>query len=221
MDNNLLEQVLQLMETHVEGVTFRRGWQDSWGSRLLEGPVVCGEIASQKREGVRVETVLRFSLFAPQERQREEVAASLDQVIQTYCLGCSSSRWERVEADSLARLPSLVLELTFQGATLTPQGTQVVLGGKSYTAAGYSVEVSLSGEEITAVGEDVPFAVKEPRIEYRVELRGVAAQGLERMAVFTAQVGESTFTGCRWKTLDTDAATAVFIASGCQGKEEP
>ena len=63
------------------------------------------------------------------------------------------------------------------------------LGGKSYRAAGVSAAMSLSGNELVAIGEEVPFAVEDARWEYQVELRGIQAAGLERLAVFTAQIG--------------------------------
>ena len=94
------------------------------------------------------------------------------------------------------------------------------LGGKSYRVAGVSVAMSLSGKELVAIGEGVPFAVEDARWEYQVELRGIQAAGLERLAVFAAQIGDARYTGCRWKKLDLASGTAVFLASGCEGKED-
>ena len=45
------------------------------------------------------------------------------------------------------------------------------LGGKSYRVAGVSVAMSLSGKELVAIGEGVPFAVEDARWEYQVEFR--------------------------------------------------
>ena len=52
------------------------------------------------------------------------------------------------------------------------------------------------------------------------ELEGVDLTGLESTGVFTAQVGDRVYTGCRWKKLDLQEGTAVFLAAGCEEEDE-
>lgn len=83
------------------------------------------------------------------------------------------------------------------------------------------MSLSLSGEELVSVGEEEPFALRDPGVQYQVELEGLQnASGLERMAVFTAQIGKARYTGCRWKRLELTAGKAVFLAANREEMEE-
>ena len=88
MAEELLDQVIQLLEEPLAGVELRRAWGPGWASRLLEGPVASGEVLSHHREGDRQETVLRFSLFAPEAQERREAAAALEAAVAQLCPGC-------------------------------------------------------------------------------------------------------------------------------------
>ena len=113
---------------------------------------------------------------------------------------------EEEREDSQTRLPCLSLRLVFAGGAL---GMVVKLGGKNYKAAGAVVSASQSGTELTSVGEETPFALRDVRREYQVELRGIDTDGLERMAVFTAELGGRVYTGCRWKALPKPAGVTI------------
>ena len=217
MAEELLDQVIQLLEEPLAGVELRRAWGPGWASRLLEGPVASGEVLSHHREGDRQETVLRFSLFAPEAQERREAAAALETAVVQLCPGCVEIDREEEREDSQTRLPCLSLRLVFAGGAL---GMDVKLGGKNYKTAGAVVSASQSGTELTSVGEETPFALRDVRREYQVELRGIDTDGLERMAVFTAELGGRVYTGCRWKTWEYGTGTAVFLATGCEEKEE-
>ena len=88
MAEELLDQVIQLLEEPLAGVELRRAWGPGWASRLLEGPVASGEVLSHHREGDRQETVLRFSLFAPEAQERREADAALEAAVVQLCPGC-------------------------------------------------------------------------------------------------------------------------------------
>ena len=149
MAEELLDQVIQLLEEPLAGVELRRAWGPGWASRLLEGPVASGEVLSHHREGDRQETVLRFSLFAPEAQERREAAAALEAAVVQLCPGCVEIDREEEREDSQTRLPCLSLRLVFAGGAL---GMVVKLGGKNYKAAGAVVSASQSGTELTSVG---------------------------------------------------------------------
>lgn len=215
---DLLEELTQLFEEHLPQVDFRQRW--GWGSRLLEGPVVSGETLSRVVSGDQVEVVLGFTIFAPEPSQRENTANSMESLVRQHCPGCEEIRREEEREDSLTRLPCLVLRLVFGGGeSVGIEGVPVIVGGKTYQASGVSLSVSVSGTELTAIGEELPFAVRNQETQYQVELSGIDAGGLELLAVFTAEVGDRIYTGCRWKELNFAGRKAVFLASGCEEKE--
>lgn len=221
MTNDLLDSLLELLEEKVTGVEFRRAWGPGWGSRLMEGTVASGEVLSRRWAGSSQETVVRLSLFGGDASRRREAAASIEEAVLAYCPGCVGLLQEEEKEDTQTRLSCLSLRMTFTGGEATSaQGMQVTLGGQAYTVAGAAVTVALSGEELTAVGEEIPFALRDAQREYQVELTGIQVQGLERMAVFTAQIGSTLYTGCRWKKLNYAQGTGVFLASGCEEQEE-
>lgn len=217
----LLEQLLELLESQVAGVEFRRAWAPGWGSRLLEKPVVSGQVASHRRSGATTETEMRLSVFGPEASQREETASAVEEAVRVNCPGCGELSREEEQEDSVTKLPFLPLKLVFSsGSDVGVQGLTVILGGKSYTAAGATVSVSLSGEELVSVGEEVPFGMRNSQTQYQVELEGIDTTGLEGLAVFTAQVGSKVYTGCRWKKLDLQGGKATFLAANCEEKED-
>ena len=219
MGTDLLAQVLECFAQQVPGVRFCRGYGPGWGTRLLTEPLVSGEVASQEREGESRETVLRFTLFPLEEAQGEQLLAQLWDLLPQRFPGCLRLEREPGAADSLTQLRKLAFRAVFGGGE-DGQGLALVLGGKSCRASGATVKAAFSGKPLTAVGEESPFALEGAQGEYQVELRGLRTQGLERLASFTAQVGDREYTGCRWSRLELPQGTAVFTASGCKEKEE-
>lgn len=218
---DLMEELFALLQGSMKDVEFRKAWGPGWGSRLLEHPVVSGKVVSERWSGNSRETVMQLSVFAPDASQREEVGAALEELVWANCPGCREILRDGEQEDSLTRLPYFTVQLTFSGGEETSvQGIPLLLDGKPYSAAAVSVSVSVSGEELTAVGEEVPFAVRDARTEYQVALEGIETTGLERLSVFTAQVGNTEYTGCRWKKLDLQTGNATFLAARCEEKEE-
>ena len=219
--NELLEEALEWFSQQVEGVEFRAAWGDGWGSWLPAGPVVCGEVAGQRLSGGRGQVTLRFSVFAGDEARRAQVLEELWALLVQDCPGCGELRRGAGQTDGLTRQRYLTLEGDFSGEGFSPQGVEVLLGGKACRAAGFSITALGPGDPLVAVGEEEPFAYAWGEGRYQVELEGLQSPwGLERLASFAACVGESRFTGCRWKTLELPAGRAVFVAAGREEKED-
>ena len=106
----------------------------------------------------------------------------------------------------------LAIPCAVEFAGLDEGGGEVTLGGKTYPIAGWSIAVSTEGRELVSIGESQAFALEDRRTRYTVELEGLDTQGLERLASFTAKLGESpeTYVGCRWKSLSQNRG--VFVS---------
>ncbi len=153
-ETDLLEGLLELFQENVENVDFRRAYDPGWGTRLLVRPVVCGQVAAQRLQDGRQETELVFWIFAPEESQREQVLSALWSLLREQCPGCGELTRETGRTDNLTRHRCAVLRALFSGEEgLSLQGREILLGGKAYRAAGISVSLSLSGEELVSVGE--------------------------------------------------------------------
>ena len=48
---SLLDSLCQLLGPELEGGELRRAWGPGWGSRLVRGPVVSGEVLSTRWAG--------------------------------------------------------------------------------------------------------------------------------------------------------------------------
>ena len=70
---SLLDSLFQLLAPQLEGVELRRAWGPGWGSRLVRGPVVSGEVLSARWAGHSQETQVRLTVFAPEASQRREI----------------------------------------------------------------------------------------------------------------------------------------------------
>lgn len=215
--DNLLQELFQALGPRLEGVDLRPAWGPGWGSRLVEGPVLSGEVLSRRQAGGSGRDALRLTLFAPDASALEGAASALEEAVEEGCPGCLGLTRQAQRVDSATGLVCLPLELELGSGGVG--GIPVKLGGWDYTAAGAAVTAALSGEALTAVGEEAPFAWRGGA-QYQVELSGLHAAGLERMALFTAQVGGVRYTGCRWKQLEPAAGKAVFLAAGCEGEGE-
>ena len=80
MVTDLLDGLLDFLSQQLEGVEFCRAWSPGWGSRLVEQPVVSGEVLSSQWTGEQGETVIRLSVFAPGGRALREAGYVLEDV---------------------------------------------------------------------------------------------------------------------------------------------
>ena len=131
---SLLDSLFQLLAPQLEGVELRRAWGPGWGSRLVRGPVVSGEVLSARWAGQSQQTQVRLMVFAPEASQRREIAEALEEAVRQCCPGCVELCREGEREDSQTRLGCLPLRLTFGSGGVA--GLEVKLGGKTYPAAG-------------------------------------------------------------------------------------
>ena len=82
---SLLDSLFQLLGPQLEGVELRRAWGPGWGSRLVRGPVVSGEVLSARWAGQSQETQVRLTVFAPEASQRRETAEALEAAVRQCC----------------------------------------------------------------------------------------------------------------------------------------
>ena len=83
----LLEELLEFLRENLPEADVRRAWGPGWGSRLLERPVVSGQVYSHMRSGTAQETVLLLSVFAQDASTREETANSMETMLREKCPG--------------------------------------------------------------------------------------------------------------------------------------
>ena len=159
----LLEQLLELLESQVAGVEFRRAWAPGWGSRLLEKPVVSGQVASHRRSGATTETEMWLSVFGPEASQREETASAVEEAVRVNCPGCGELSREEEQVDSVTKLPFLPLKLVFSsGSDIGIQGLTVILGGK-HCGGAPRYQCPFPGKNWCLWGRKSPLVCEIPR----------------------------------------------------------
>lgn len=89
---SLLDSLFQLLGPQLEGVELRRAWGPGWGSRLVRGPVVSGEVLSARWAGQSQETQVRLTVFAPEASQRREIAEALEAAVR-QCGSAAPAAW--------------------------------------------------------------------------------------------------------------------------------
>ena len=65
---SLLDSLFQLLGPQLEGVELRRAWGPGWGSRLVRGPVVSGEVLSARWAGGRRSRLVWPGALASKQR---------------------------------------------------------------------------------------------------------------------------------------------------------
>ena len=228
--HELLNELLSLFEHNIPSADFFRAYQAGKGSRRPERPVVTGEVDGEVIKPGSEELKLRFRIYLPEENglnTAEEIFAAICKLCGESYPGFSAISRGAAERDKTTGLLSVVCTLSFltqgsggsggSGGTGTTYGCKVILGGKEYTASGVKTSMSSSGKNLISIGETEPFAVAGEETEYTVELQGIETAGLDRLAGFTAEIGEGSnrmkYQNCRWKQLSDVLRKAVFVSA--------
>ena len=225
--HELLEALLALFGENIPGADFSRAYQGSAGSRVPKRPAVTGEVDGETIKPGSEELKLRFRIYLPEQdglEQAEEIFAAMCKLAGESYPGFSAISRGAAERDKTTGLLMVVCSLSFLtqgsggsdggGATY---GCKVILGGLEYLISGVKTSVSSSGKSLISIGETEPFAVLGEGTEYTVELEGIETAGLDRLASFTAEIGEgenkAVYRNCRWKQLSDVLRKAVFVSS--------
>lgn len=215
----LFSGLLELFRAQIPEVDFFDAYPGRPGSRMLSRPTVVGEVCGETLKQGSEEVKLRFSIFLPagtEGKLAENIFASMCALAGKHYPGFSAiSRGEmkRDGSTGLLKVECFLSFLTVTGGTA--QGCRAVLGGREYRVSGIKTSVNRSAEELISVGETEPFALRNEKTEYTVELEGINVSGLDRLAGFTAELGEgpdAVYLGCRWKSISDVLRKAVFLS---------
>lgn len=220
----LLSALLALFNQHLSGVDFLPAWEARPGSRHLDRPLVTGEVDSEMVKPASKEVRFRFRIYltaGETARAGQEIFAEMCRLAGEHYPGFSAIARGGADRDKTTGHLVIPCTLTFltseeSGGSTPGEGVKVTLGGRAYTADSAKVSMEFSGKELISVGEVNPFAVLDPAVRYMVELSGIAPEGLEKMAGFTAVIGGepgTTYKNCRWKSMSAALKKAVFTAA--------
>ena len=213
----LLSQLLTLFSQEISQADFRPGYAPEAASRLPDRPVVAGEVDAETVKPSSQEIRLKFSIFLPPAQSpalAEDLFTRMCALAREEYDGFSAVSRGSVIRDAVTGLLEVPCTLTFLREDSSGGGgaaVEVVVGGRALTATSVKTSFASHGVDLIAVGEEEPFARTAQPTEYTVELDGVETVGLERLAAFTAQVGEAEYAACRWKTLAP--GKAVFTST--------
>lgn len=218
--SELLDSLLALFGENISEADFFRAWRGRAEFRRFSRPVVTGEVDGETVKPGSEETRLRFRIFLPEEAgadKAEEIFAAMCTLAGEKYPGFSAISRGSADRDKATGLLAVTCSLSFlsQSGGAEAQGSKVVLGGLEYRISGFKTSVNRKSQDLVSIGETEPFAVLGEETEYTVELEGLDVSGLERLAGFTAELGESptvVYQGCRWKSLSDVARKAVFVS---------
>lgn len=217
----LLNELLEMFGEKITAADFAKAYECRAAQRRLTKPLVTGEIDSESVKSGSEELRLCFKIFLPESVSAdaaEEIFAEMCTLAAQNYTGFSAISRGGAAVDNTVGLLTVECALSFtqQSADGLAQGVRAVLGGREYRVMGCKTSVAQGGSNLVAIGESVPFAVLNESTEYTVELEGIEVLGLERLAAFTAELGEASpviYRGCRWKTLNDVLNKAVFVSS--------
>lgn len=220
-----LTQLLALFSEKISQAVFTRTYPGREASRLPQIPIVTGEILSEELQETSTQARLGFRIYLPPHcgaDTAEELFMKMCRLCSEHYSAFSAISREATERDSTTGLLTVLCTLTFVETTLA-QGTglhSVTLGGKEYSVQGVSVAMKYSEEPLVAIGESEPFAVQNEKTTYTVTVTGIQTLGLERVAGFTAVIGDTTYTGCRWTLISGALQKAVFVSEHRRDNDE-
>ena len=214
-----LAQLLALFREHIPQAEFRAGYQPAAAARVPALPVVAGEVDSEVLKPGSREIRLKFRIFLPPDQgadRAEELFAAMCTLAAEEYPGFSAiarSAAQRDAVTGLLQVPCTLSFLSADGGDTPAGGVAITLGGRELTATGVRTTYAPKGTELVSIGEETPFATVGARTEYTVELDGVETLGLDRLAAFTAIIGDAVYENCRWKALSLTGGKASFVSA--------
>lgn len=208
----LLGQLLEaLKEGEVKG-EFRQALEPRPALRAIAGPVAVGRVLGETESGDGRVVKLGFTVYVPHGAGPEAAESALDFLIQRAKSAAELSEVERgaIAQDKLTGLLAVECRFVFRwnaGGEAADRLLQIVIGDRKASVKGWKLGVNRTGEALTAIGEDLPFARSAGR-EYVLELEGLEEKILnelpsqEDMEVVLPE-GGGRLAGCRWKSLSS------------------
>ncbi len=203
---------------------FRESYGPARASRLPSRPVAAGQVGAESSEGGEWSARIDYRLFLPRGAGPAVGEGILEEMARVA--GENFPALKGVDREGFAPDQGtglLSARLSLQLAKGKGAGKAVAIGGIERRAAGWEVACA-PGKELTAVGEGEPFATVGG-MGYTVKLTGIDTAGLERLAGFSAVLGDLAFTGCRWKEISETGKRAAFVSRHmerrAQGHGEP
>lgn len=209
----LLGEMLALFQAELPQADFRESWRPGGAGRLPGKPVVTGQVGSESAGGNQWNARLDLTVYLPRGESAgtgDALLAAMGDAARAHFPSLSGVKREGFGLDKSTGL--LAAQCFFEfAASGGSGGTQnISVGGVVRAASGWKITVD-PGRALTAVGENVPFALVGG-VRYTVEIQGIDTKGLERLAAFTVDLGDQRFTRCRWKSLDETGKNAVFLS---------
>lgn len=216
----IFQGLQSLLKEEIPQAEFREGYGYGPASRLPLKPTAVGQVGSESTKEGKWEARLDYLLYLPRGcavSAGEAVLAAMCQAAGENFSTLSGVKRGAFSPDKATGLLAAACSLEFTGESEGAPGRTIQIGGVGYKVSGWEITAGF-GEELTAIGENEPFAVLGGPT-YTVELQGLDITGLERLAGFTVQLGDEIFQRCRWKTLNSAKRRAVFLSNQADREE--
>lgn len=212
-------QLQGILQAAVPQADFRESYGPGAASRLPLRPVAAGQVGEETDREGRWSARIDYTLFLPRGAGAavgEDILQGIGRAARGRFPALAGISRGAFAPDKSTGLLAAKLSLQF-AEEKAGAGQAVVIGGTAYPAAGWEIRCA-PGKGLTAIGEGEPFAVAGG-MEYTVEVAGIETAGLERLAGFTAVLGDLAFAGCRWKSLSATGKRAVFTSTRMEREE--
>jgi len=209
----LLGEMLALFRVELPQADFREAWAPGSAGRLPGKPTVAGQVGSESDSGNGWDARLDLKVFLPRGEPAgtgEALLAAMGDAAQVHFPSLAGVKREGFGVDKSTGLLAAKCFFEFAASSGTGGVQNVSIGGVERVASGWEIRID-PGKALTAVGENVPFALVGG-VSYIVEIEGIDTEGLERLAAFTVELGGQRFARCRWKSLDESGKSAVFVS---------
>lgn len=221
----ILLRMLEGFRTAVPGAEFREARLPRPAERMPAKPLVVGSVKGETGKENAWEAKIEMALFLPGAFGPGEAEAVLDGMtawVKANEALYSGAQRGGFSVDKSTGCLRVNCEFSFERPSQGEGKARypVTLNGTVYQAAGWKLSRESSGKKLTAIGEDEPFY---QAWEDRIELRGLPEAALAVPDGFTLRLGETVYTGCRWKSVSQRSeasGTDALVYAGSREKAE-
>lgn len=217
--HDILTRLMEQMKAGFPQADFREAKSIGAGTRLVPRLTAVGEVGMENAGRESWKARLDFIIYLPRgiaPEAAEPLISEMARTAEKEFPQFSAMNRGTASLDKAAGLQTIPCSFSFSSSAAGGESRRdkAVLGGIEHSVSGWRISISEKGEDLISVGEDVPFAVKNSRTEYTVELEGLDTAGLERLTGFTAELGDppEIYEGCRWKSLSAASRKGTFVS---------